>query len=150
MFIHDHWRANFNDKLWWLIHDFRFCGLTWKLSSRHTYWPRTSSYASNFKYVQLYSKCLWLDICLANFCQCDAINCFSGTHLILDETLLTTGQLNNNGCLNLQALTNVLTWQKVKYDFQYHVVEIPCDLVCKLVYVCNIQTNSYIRIYTRT
>ena len=54
---------------------------------------------------------------------------FSGTHLILDETLLTAGQLNNNGCLNLQALTNILTWQKVKYDFQYHIVEISCDLV---------------------
>ena len=54
---------------------------------------------------------------------------FLGTHVILDETLLTAGQLNSNGCLNLQALSNVLKWQKVKYDFQYHVVEIPCDLV---------------------
>ena len=60
----------------------------------------------------------------------------SGTHLILDETLLTAGQLNNNGCLNLQALTNVLTWQKVKYDFQYHIVEISCDLVSLVSQLC--------------
>ena len=64
---------------------------------------------------------------------------FSGTHFILDETLLTAGQLNNNGCLNLQALTNVLTWQKVKYDFQYHIVEISCDLVS----LC----HSYVYVY---
>ena len=62
------------------------------------------------------------------------INVFSGTHLILDETLLSAGQLNNTGCLNLQALTNILTWQKVKYDFQYHVVEISCDLVSLFTY----------------
>jgi len=48
---------------------------------------------------------------------------------ILDETALTAGQLDNNGCLNIQALTNVIIWQKVKYDFQFHITEIPCDVV---------------------
>lgn len=45
------------------------------------------------------------------------------THLILDETALTAGQLDTQGVQNLTALGNAINWQKVDYDFQYHQLE---------------------------
>lgn len=45
------------------------------------------------------------------------------THLVLDETALTAGQLDTQGVQNLTALGNAINWQKVDYDFQYHQLE---------------------------
>lgn len=47
----------------------------------------------------------------------------SNTHLIVDETALTAGQLDANGVGNLTALGNMINWQKLTYDFQYHQLE---------------------------
>ncbi|XP_064382402.1 mini-chromosome maintenance complex-binding protein-like isoform X2 [Halichondria panicea] len=46
-----------------------------------------------------------------------------GTHLVVDETALTPGQLSEVGVQNLTALGNLIQWQKVSYDFQYHTAE---------------------------
>ncbi|KAJ7566570.1 hypothetical protein O6H91_02G109100 [Diphasiastrum complanatum] len=51
-----------------------------------------------------------------------------GTHLILDETALTTGQLNATGVQNVQSLKNLMEWQKVEYDFEFHKMEMPIDV----------------------
>lgn len=45
------------------------------------------------------------------------------THLLVDETALTSGQLDSKGVHNLTALGNVINWQKIDYDFQYHQIE---------------------------
>ncbi|XP_064118648.1 mini-chromosome maintenance complex-binding protein-like [Macrobrachium nipponense] len=45
------------------------------------------------------------------------------THFIVDETALTAGQLDSKGVQNLTALGNVINWQKIDYDFQYHPIE---------------------------
>lgn len=44
-------------------------------------------------------------------------------HLVLDETRLTAGQLDTQGVHNVTALGNLITWQKVDYDFQFHKIE---------------------------
>ncbi|XP_071514071.1 mini-chromosome maintenance complex-binding protein isoform X2 [Panulirus ornatus] len=45
------------------------------------------------------------------------------THLVLDETALTAGQLDTKGVQNLTALGNIINWQKADYEFQYHQIE---------------------------
>ncbi len=54
---------------------------------------------------------------------------YIGTHLLADETALSSGQLTEVGVSNLTALGNVIQWQKVTYDFQYHTTEFDCNLV---------------------
>uniref|UniRef100_A0ABM0LV56 Mini-chromosome maintenance complex-binding protein n=1 Tax=Saccoglossus kowalevskii TaxID=10224 RepID=A0ABM0LV56_SACKO len=51
------------------------------------------------------------------------------THLIVDETALQPGQLDSNGVHNVTALGNVLSWQKIDYDFNFHRAEFPTNLV---------------------
>ncbi|CAI9620864.1 unnamed protein product, partial [Staurois parvus] len=52
----------------------------------------------------------------------------SNTSLLVDETLLEQGQLDTTGVRNVTALGNVITWQKVDYDFSYHQMEFPCNI----------------------
>ncbi|KAB1270878.1 Mini-chromosome maintenance complex-binding protein [Camelus dromedarius] len=52
----------------------------------------------------------------------------SNTSLIIDETLLEQGQLDTPGVHNVTALSNLITWQKVDYDFSYHQMEFPCNI----------------------
>lgn len=52
----------------------------------------------------------------------------SNTSLVLDETLLDQGQLDSTGVRNVTALGNLITWQKVDYDFNYHRMEFPCNI----------------------
>ncbi|XP_073540700.1 mini-chromosome maintenance complex-binding protein [Phyllobates terribilis] len=52
----------------------------------------------------------------------------SHTSLLVDETVLEQGQLNTTGVHNLTALGNLITWQKVDYDFSYHKMEFPCNI----------------------
>ncbi|XP_018431141.1 PREDICTED: mini-chromosome maintenance complex-binding protein, partial [Nanorana parkeri] len=52
----------------------------------------------------------------------------SHTSLLVDETLLEQGQLDTKGVRNVTALGNVITWQKVDYDFSYHGMEFPCNV----------------------
>ncbi|XP_070539996.1 mini-chromosome maintenance complex-binding protein-like [Ptychodera flava] len=50
------------------------------------------------------------------------------THLVVDETALQPGQLDTNGVQNMAALGNVISWQKVDYDFNFHRAEFPTNI----------------------
>lgn len=50
------------------------------------------------------------------------------TSLFLDETQLEQGQLDTTGVSNITALGNLISWQKVYYDFNYHQMEFPCNI----------------------
>ncbi|TRZ04004.1 hypothetical protein DNTS_001158 [Danionella cerebrum] len=50
------------------------------------------------------------------------------TSLFLDETQLEQGQLDTTGVRNIAALGNLISWQKVDYDFNYHQMEFPCNI----------------------
>jgi hypothetical protein len=52
----------------------------------------------------------------------------AGTPLIVDETRMATGTLNDKGCRNLQAIQTVVNEQKVVYDFMYHHLDFPVDM----------------------
>lgn len=52
----------------------------------------------------------------------------SNTSLFLDETQLEQGQLDVTGVRNITALGNLITWQKVDYDFNFHQMEFPCNI----------------------
>ncbi|CAH1783251.1 unnamed protein product [Owenia fusiformis] len=55
------------------------------------------------------------------------------TLLVIDETVLESGQLNANGIGNLAALGNVVNWQKVEYDFNFHKQDFPCNIACLIL-----------------
>ena len=50
-----------------------------------------------------------------------------GTLLIINETQLQPGTLNETGLKNLSALTSLVQSQKLLYDFKFQNVEILCD-----------------------
>ncbi|XP_011049516.1 PREDICTED: mini-chromosome maintenance complex-binding protein isoform X2 [Acromyrmex echinatior] len=50
------------------------------------------------------------------------------THLILDETGLNPGTLTATGRENYQALSDLLMFQKLKYDFQFYTIEYETDI----------------------
>lgn len=50
------------------------------------------------------------------------------TNFVVDETSLQPGQLDNTGVENIRALADMISWQKVMYDFGYHKQEFPCDI----------------------
>lgn len=51
-----------------------------------------------------------------------------GMCLLLNETALTEGQLTAQGTQNLEALGNIIRWQRLTYDFKFHSVQIDTDL----------------------
>lgn len=55
------------------------------------------------------------------------------THLILDETKMNQGQLTPEGLNNLKALGNLITWQKVDYDFSFHQLPFESDCPCLIL-----------------
>ncbi|CAI7923214.1 unnamed protein product [Closterium sp. NIES-53] len=52
----------------------------------------------------------------------------AGTHLTIDETCLKPGRVTALGSQNLQALKELMEWQKVDYDFQYYKMDIQSDI----------------------
>jgi len=52
----------------------------------------------------------------------------ASTHLIVDETTMSNGQLSANALQNLVALGNVISWQKISYDFKFHQQEYDTDI----------------------
>lgn len=51
-----------------------------------------------------------------------------GTEVVLDETVLSPGQLNEKGVRNLTILGTLIQWQKLDYDFKWTAQEFPTDL----------------------
>ncbi|ESO96921.1 hypothetical protein LOTGIDRAFT_231720 [Lottia gigantea] len=56
----------------------------------------------------------------ANRLESGILQLSDNTHLVIDETVLEAGQLNPQGVKNITALGNLITWQKVEYDFTFH------------------------------
>ncbi|XP_061818098.1 mini-chromosome maintenance complex-binding protein [Nerophis lumbriciformis] len=65
---------------------------------------------------------------VANRLVSGALQLARNTSLFLDETQLEQGQLDTAGVRNVTALGNLITWQKVDYDFNYHQMEFPCNI----------------------
>ncbi|KAI1293479.1 Mini-chromosome maintenance complex-binding protein [Halotydeus destructor] len=51
-----------------------------------------------------------------------------GTFMLVDETALSAGQLAAEGVANLNTLTELIKWQKVRYNFKYHHMEVDTDV----------------------
>eukprot|EP00731_Ephydatia_muelleri_P020565 Em0013g292a len=51
----------------------------------------------------------------------------AGTLLVVDETQLSPGRLNEQGVQNLASLCHLCRWQRIHYDFQYYNTEFSCD-----------------------
>ncbi|KAK2579582.1 hypothetical protein KPH14_010877 [Odynerus spinipes] len=52
----------------------------------------------------------------------------ANTHLVIDETGLTSGQVSQAGRQNYDAITNLITFQKVPYDFKFYTMEYDTDI----------------------
>ncbi|XP_061601764.1 mini-chromosome maintenance complex-binding protein isoform X2 [Cololabis saira] len=65
---------------------------------------------------------------VANRLVSGALQLAANTSLFLDETQLEQGQLDGTGVRNITALGNLISWQKVDYDFNYHQMEFPCNI----------------------
>jgi len=52
----------------------------------------------------------------------------AGTVVVLDETELCSGQLNQRGLRNVAALRDLVSRQQVSYDFQYYQMDVVVDL----------------------
>ncbi|XP_071769320.1 mini-chromosome maintenance complex-binding protein [Centroberyx gerrardi] len=65
---------------------------------------------------------------VANRLVSGALQLARNTSLFLDETQLEQGQLDTTGVRNITALGNLISWQKVDYDFNYHQMEFPCNI----------------------
>lgn len=50
------------------------------------------------------------------------------THLIIDETSLTPGQISALGKKNYAAIAQVLSFQTLAYDFNFYPVEYETDI----------------------
>ena len=66
----------------------------------------------------------------ANRLVSGALQLAAGTHLWLDETAMTDGQLTAPGVKNLTSLGNLITWQKLEYDFEFQKMEYETDVPC--------------------
>jgi len=51
-----------------------------------------------------------------------------GTEVVIDETALSPGQLNEKGVRNLTILGTLIQWQKLDYDFKWTTQEFPTSL----------------------
>ena len=57
----------------------------------------------------------------------DVLQLAAGTVLVLDETAMSAGQLNETGLKNLGAIQTMMQFQKLPYDFQFYQLEQPTD-----------------------
>ena len=93
---------------------------------------------------QLVPKCYFLSMTLnnmntlnfvpkkdytANRLKSSILQLSERTNVIVDETALEAGQLNENGVKNVTALENVISWQKLEYDFKYYKAEFTTNLL---------------------
>lgn len=52
----------------------------------------------------------------------------ANTHLVVDETRLETGRLDQVGVLNVQELANVIKAQRIHYDFKFYQMDYDTDI----------------------
>ena len=65
----------------------------------------------------------------ANRLKSSILQLSESSNLIVDETALEPGQLNRNGVKNVTVLGNVISWQKLEYDFKYYKAEFTTNLL---------------------
>lgn len=65
----------------------------------------------------------------ANRLKSSILQLSQSTNLIVDETALQAGQLNANGVKNVTALGNVISWQKLEYDFNFYKADFTTNLL---------------------
>ncbi|KAM4607884.1 mini-chromosome maintenance complex-binding protein [Polymixia lowei] len=85
---------------------------------------RLSMSLQNMNQLQLVPKKDYV----ANRLVSGALQLARNTSLFLDETQLEQGQLDTTGVRNITTLGNLISWQKVDYDFNYHQMEFPCNI----------------------
>ena len=69
----------------------------------------------------------------ANRLKSSILQLSESTNLIVDETALEDGQLNENGVKNVTALGNVISWQKLEYDFNFYKAEFTTNLLMMIL-----------------
>lgn len=52
-----------------------------------------------------------------------------GMLLFVDETQMDSGRLSGEGLSHLSAVCDMIRWQKMTYDFEYHQMELDTDLL---------------------
>lgn len=51
-----------------------------------------------------------------------------GSLLLIDETAMKVGQLNPQGVKNITSIGHLIRWQQIKYDFEFHTLDIDTDI----------------------
>jgi len=51
-----------------------------------------------------------------------------GTVLVVDETTMQEGKIDNTGVVNISILSDLFQNQKITYDFNYHTLDFPADI----------------------
>lgn len=108
--------------------------------------PTSQSFPQELHKVveQLVPKCHYLSMSLrnmntlsfvprkdytANRLKSGILQLSESTNLMVDETALEAGQLDANGVKNVTALGNVISWQKLEYDFNFYKAEFTTNLL---------------------
>ncbi|OUM58815.1 hypothetical protein PIROE2DRAFT_15838, partial [Piromyces sp. E2] len=52
----------------------------------------------------------------------------NGTVLVVDETTMQEGKIENTGVMNISILGDLFQNQKITYDFNYHTIDFPADI----------------------
>ena len=65
----------------------------------------------------------------ANRLKSSILQLTDGTNFVVDETALEAGQLNGNGVRNVAALSDIISWQKLEYDFNVYKAEFSTNLL---------------------
>lgn len=68
-----------------------------------------------------------------NYLRHGALQTGPGTCIVVDETSLTAGTLNNAGVKNVRVLSRLLQDQILEYDFQFHQMDFQVDNPCVVV-----------------
>ena len=92
-----------------------------KLFTQSVYFPMTLDTLNKEKFIPLkdYQN---------NKLQPGLLQLPIGTHMLIDETAMQTGQLAAEGVQNLTTIGELIKWQHVKYDFKYHSLEMGTDI----------------------
>lgn len=101
----------------------RVAGVVERMVEKSFFLPMTIDNLNKMKYVPKKDY-------EANILQSGVLQLSKGTILMLDETSMEAGTLNADGVENLKAIGNVIQWQKVDYNFQFHRMENETDIVC--------------------
>ena len=65
----------------------------------------------------------------ANRLKSSLLQLSESTNIVVDEMALEAGELNGNGVKNVTVLENVISWQKLEYDFNYYKAEFTTNLL---------------------